>query len=996
MRIIEVSTDKVFETKLQQHIGYMNYRYEHYDNFSNDVFIKDPADHILDVCFLILVDQLALSYLKYVFIKHQLGLLDEQILWVQNSHNQDALVDNQYEGLKRKIIYIREEEEWQSGFMKAYHIYMSEKVTHAAQQTIQKTMRSMLEFIGEGILILDANKRIVFMNQQGSSICGVSTEDVHMKDFQDVFHVVDGDTKEPIEDVFAKLTKKEPYIGLPFNSAIFVKSGERKYVSANISFLYKSILKGYFVIIRDISRIKRNENRLRRLSKAVEYSPSSVVITELNGDIEYVNPKFEELTGYTKEEVMGKNPNILKSGFTSDEEYKNLWNTILSGKIWQGELMNRKKTGENYWESVLIGPVYNDNHRIDRFVAVKQDITKERELISEMESERNMFDMLIQSAPIGLVLYDVENGPVRMNDRAQSIVNAFGTDIKCLDSFIVREGDLTLEQAIRQVVGDNVIFPSIEMRVMQKGRNRGWVRLGIVPFVYQNQRHALFSIDDITKNKELEEALKVARDEAKEADKAKSMFLANMSHEIRTPINGIIGMTELTLTMGELEEEQRSNLRLVQYSSRNLLKIINDILDISKLDAGKIEIETIPFDVHKIIRNTQQSFAEKAAEKSLILESLDGINTKNMLIGDPFRIQQIMNNLVNNAIKFTEVGTVSFGIHHKPRAVEEIGEEGEPIWLEITVEDTGIGISEKERQVLFQRFSQVDSTITRQYGGTGLGLAITKNLVELMNGSIELESVKGKGSLFRVLLPSTIAPFENYAEQVKPEIEMSSERKSTMLVVEDDRINQKIIVAFLSSYTDHVDLASDGKEAMEFVKRHVYDVIFMDIQLPGIDGVEVMKTIRELYREEEKYTPIIAVTANALWGDRERFLNDGFDDYISKPYDKDELAVSIKKTRNKEYMHLKDKYYDRTVIELFRFTKEQWMEAKIAFKQAEYVKCRAYLSRTRELCKGLGYSEIARSILKLLLKVRNEEYEVLEGGFKKVDLLMENVKMEEW
>ena len=508
--------------------------------------------------------------------------------------------------------------------------------------------------------------------------------------------------------------------------------------------------------------------QLQTVTRAVEQSPTSVVITDEKGNITYVNPSFTNVTGYTLDDVLHQNPRILKSGHHDPSFYAAMWETLSSGRSWHGDLVNRRKDGSSYWESASISPVLNQKGQITHYVAVKMDVTAQ---------------------------------------------------------------------------------------------------------------------------KENEEALRQARDDAEAANRAKSTFLANMSHEIRTPLNAILGFAQILANDTGFTASQLDHIRTISRSGEHLLTLINDILDLAKIEAGHVKLIEKPFKLHDLLRDCIDMFRIKAKEKGIDLR-LDYLSKVPLyVIGDEGRLRQILINLIGNAVKFTKHGEVCLQV----TSCDE-----QKLYTCFIIKDTGIGIPEEQLNVIFQPFEQTEVGNSVQ-GGTGLGLAITRHYIQLMNGEISVDSTLGQGSAFRFSIPlkkyEVVEPAHTADshlcadEAFVGQWELAPDQPPlSVLVVDDQPDNQHVLRVMLERTGCTVDVAADGKQAVECWEIKHHSFIFMDIAMPVMGGLEAIQTIRNL---PDGLAPVIVIVTASAFEEDATLTDNGADDFISKPVQQSRLYQVI-------------------------------------------------------------------------------------------------------
>jgi len=490
--------------------------------------------------------------------------------------------------------------------------------------------------------------------------------------------------------------------------------------------------------LRDVTVYKEAEAKIQRLTQAVEQSPALVMITNPQGDIEYVNDKLFVMTHYSKQEVIGKRARMLLANQANPRELVTLRKAVRAGNEWHGELLHQRKEGQTFWATVSVSPIFDEHAKLTHFVTINEDISDRKVVEEALRNREIQLKTILNEIPLAIVLVD-ENGTILIaNPHASKEVESDTSIVgRNMLSFYAnphqRTEVISQLQTKGRIDGMHVCY-----KTDQGGRLEGLI--SVIPIRYGEETARLGVMINLTERLQIERELAEAEEVAEKANRIKSHFLASMSHEIRTPMNAIIGLTHIALQTG-LNTRQQDYLSKIQSSAHALLGIINDILDVSKIEAGKLTIEKIPFNLEAMLDSLSSLTAAKAEDKGLEVIFSVTQDVPHQLIGDPLRLNQVLINLTQNAVKFTDEGEILIQVIHLH--TQELRAT-----LRFSISDTGIGIDKTALPFLFEAFSQADQSYSRRFSGTGLGLTICQFLVNLMGSDIHVDSTPGQGSTF--------------------------------------------------------------------------------------------------------------------------------------------------------------------------------------------------------------------------------------------------------
>lgn len=638
-------------------------------------------------------------------------------------------------------------------------------------------------------------------------------------------------------------------------------------------------------VIAHLEILKKNRQLRSSLDDAeafkhlFDHSDDLHCITDAEGTIQYLNRTVEDLLGYTPEEVVGKNIWEFSAPGERDRVMPAIYDAIQRGENrFQIETRVITKDGRTLW--FAWADVIIDGH----WLVNGRDITERRDHLRRIEE----LTFAVQKSFAGIIVRNADNQVTWMNEAAEQMLGYTFDEMEGQsfgDLLMGEETDAAIFEYAKECLANKEAY-EIEVVLYSKSRKPVWFFISNNPLFGPDGTFGsqIAVMVDISDRKKAEAQLVKGRQDAIDLSKAKETFLSVMSHEMRTPLNAVIGMTRMLKQEGPMES-QVEKLNILEFSANNLLTLINDILDFTKIETGNLQLEHAPFDVVKLIDRTIESMQFNVKGKDVALFSKVDPRIPRMIMGDSTRIYQILMNLLGNAVKFTEKGQVELKI----RLVKE---QEETVTIGFFVSDTGIGIAPDKLEKIFDAYVQAGSDITRKYGGTGLGLSITQKLIRLHDSEISVQSEVGRGSVFSfdlTLKKAVVAaePIESDAPQ--------QQFSASVLVVDDNPINRLVTRKTLEKWGVGITLAENGREAVEMVRQKDFDLVFMDIHMPELDGLEATRIIRSMPHEKYRKLPIVALTASALKSDNDKFLREGMDDFVLKPFDPDVIYDKLLK-----------------------------------------------------------------------------------------------------
>lgn len=756
----------------------------------------------------------------------------------------------------------------------------TERITTMTQlEKSERNYRTLIELAPDAFFRGDGEGNFIAVNDKSLHLTGYSRDELLTLNMKDLFseNVLN---QKPLR--YDLLKQGNTIIS---EREIVTKDSNFTHVEMNSRALPDGTMISFF---RDITERKNIKKELLKLSRAVEQSQNSVIMTDPEGKIEYVNNKFLQVTGFSLAEMLGKIPGIMQPGNGREPEVQEIWETIRNGHTWNGEHQENKKNGELYWERTQISPITDPAGHVTNYLVINQDITESRRINEALvrakenaEESETRFKALHDASFGGIAIHD--KGVILDCNQGLSEMTGFATG-----ELVGMNGLLLIAEDFRELVMDKIrtgYEDQYEVEGLRKNGEHYPLRIAARNIQYRGQNVRVTEFRDITEQKQSEKDLFEAKEKAEESDRLKSAFLANMSHEIRTPMNGIMGFANLLKQPGLGGEKQQQYIDIIQKSGARMLNIINDIVDISKIESGQMAVSISRTDIDLLIRQLHDFFKPEVEQKGMQI-NITKSGKLPLIRTDEQKLSAILTNLIKNAIKYSDKGAIELGYH-----IKKTSGQAE---LEFFVKDKGIGIPADKISSIFERFIQADIDDQKALQGAGLGLAISKAYVEMLGGKIRVESEVEKGSDFYFTIPYPIDQEEKGKLPITKSGEklMDRTRELKILIVEDDKDSELLLTLSVEQFSRETLIALNGIEAVEACRQNPdIDLVLMDIKMPQLNGLSATEQIREFNKE----VVIIAQTAYGFSQDWKKSLDAGCNDYISKPINIDELVKLIHK-----------------------------------------------------------------------------------------------------
>ncbi|WP_199117730.1 PAS domain S-box protein [Pedobacter sp. ASV28] len=718
--------------------------------------------------------------------------------------------------------------------------------------------------------ILSREGNILFINQAVISLLGYSVEETLGKSMWGFCY------KDDIERITHHLE-----LGLKGKVKQFALDFRIKGKQQQVKWLsWSMVSKGdrWYSYGRDITESKRLEAELTRLSFVASKVNNGVVISDNYNRVSWANSAFTEITGFTLEDIQGKPLGDLIRGPETD------WSVIEKArqltqekKSFTVDVLAYRKDKQKIWLSIYSTIILKEDGDVETEIEIIIDVTDKKKAEQELE----VLSTVASKTNTGVAIYDQSGAITWVNKSLEEMIGYSFQELSGRmlgDVLSTEDTDKDLILNSRRSAMDKKSF-SIEVFANKKDGTPIWLSVSNTPIINGNgvMERQVELIADITERKQVEHDMVLAKEQALQLSEAKEMFLSVMSHEIRTPLNAIIGMTHLLID-NDPKASQIDDLNILKFSGENLLNIINDVLDFTKIETGNLNLEFLPLSLSNLCNDIVNSLQVSSQKKKNVLTLHYDQKIPGLLLGDKTRLYQILMNLLGNAIKFTNKGRVDL-------KVKLFGEQADAADIYFEIADNGIGIPSDKKEYIFETFTQAKADISRKYGGTGLGLAITKKLLKLYGSDIQVNSIEGKGTTFSFLIHFNKASQTAILKEAKPVV-FEGKR---VLVVDDNEINILIAKRILMKWGLTIDFASDGYKAIECITQKNYDLVFMDIKMPGINGFETTTIIRGLDGDYYKKLPIVALTASTLHDEESKFKESGMNGHILKPFNPTEI-----------------------------------------------------------------------------------------------------------